>query len=136
MKAEATVTVEGISQTIAELTKYNVQLTKDIEALNKTWAKAVINVARSKVLQDTGGLKRSIKAKYFKKDGPAATVFPRGNAGSARHLVEYGTGPRVQRNGRYTGRMRAVPFMAPAQKSAEGPYAAEVLKLVNKDVVV
>lgn len=134
---KVTLEVDGIEPTIAELTKYNIQLTKDIDGANHRWARKVVSKARSLVPKRTQTLKKSIKAKYFNKDGPAATVFPRGRAGSARHLVEYGTGPRTQQSsGRYTGRMKATPYMEPAHKSVEGPYEAEIKGMVDKDVTV
>lgn len=134
---QVTVTVEGIPETITKMTKYSIELTNAIEKANKTWAKRIVKDARSRVPVKTGGLKKSIKARYFKKDGPAATVFPRGKAGSARHLVEYGTGPRTQKStGRYTGRMPAKPFMGPAEKNAERTYAEAIAALVGKDVTV
>jgi HK97 gp10 family phage protein len=34
--------------------------------------------------------------------------------GNHAHLVEFGTGPRRQKNGRFTGQMPAQPFMRPA----------------------
>lgn len=46
------------------------------------------------------------------------------------HLVEFGTGPRFQKNGRYVGRMPAQPFMRPAWDATK----AEVLKRISEEM--
>ena len=42
------------------------------------------------------------------------------------HLVEFGTGPRMQRNGKSTGAMPAQPFLRPAWDGAKGKLVDEL----------
>jgi HK97 gp10 family phage protein len=97
-------------------------------------------------LNDTGLLRKSLgrRIKVYRQSGiVVAIVGPRrgfkqeiGMSSSGKykgkpiyrnptryaHLVEFGTGPRVQKStGRSTGRMGARPFMRPALESSRGP---------------
>lgn len=54
------------------------------------------------------------------------TVFVGARTPNA-HLVEFGTGPRFTRSGRYAGRMPAKPFLRPAWDTNKG-RVLEILK--------
>src|SRR5690606_41294352 len=73
--------------------------------------------------------------KYF-DGGLSATVVPRKPKGSHRHLVEYGTKSRYTKKGQYRGKMPKIPFMAPAEKAAEGQYNKKLKEIVDRDKVV
>lgn len=131
--------IEGIEETIRAISKANFQKQKEFEVVVKKSTQRVNRYAKSNLSghQRTGNLRSSIKAKYFWKDGPASTVFPRGKKGAHRHLIEYGTKIRVQKKtGRNTGIVRAYPFMKPAHEKEEPRFIAEVKKVVDEDVTL
>lgn len=128
--------IKGIPETIRAMTQYNSVLYSAIDKLNHTTAKKIVKDAKTRVPIKTGGLKRSIKARYFRQEGPAATVYPRGKKGAARHLMEYGTKQRRTNSGANRGAIRARPFMRPAEKSQEIPYETSVKGVLFKDVII
>ncbi len=130
--------IEGIEKTIKALSKASVQKQKEFESVVKKSTQRVNKYAKANIgnHQKTGNLKNSIKAKYFWKDGPASTVFPRGTKGAHRHLVEYGTQLRRHKSGKSVGTMKAYPFMKSAHEKEEPRFIAEVKKVVDEDVIV
>ena len=132
-------TVEGLRETVDKLAKHSVQFYKDADKIVRRYARNVTADAKAAApVGETGNLRDAIKAKYFNKNAsPAATVYPRGTKGSHRHLVEYGTTPRTQKKtGRFTGRMKAQPYMGPAENKNEPQYIAEMTRLVNANVSI
>lgn len=129
------VTVENIEKTLRKLAKYSAGKEKEFNTVVQKYSKMIAKKAKSNIKHNvTGNLKASIKTKYFKKQGPAATVFPRGKKGNHRHLVEYGTKMRTQKKtGRKVGKMPAKPFMKPAHEAYENQYFLEIKKLVEKN---
>lgn len=131
------VTLENVEVTLRKMIQYSIDKEKQVDAIVKKYAKEVAARAKANApVGKTGNLKASIRPKYFTRQGPAATVFPRGKKGQHRHLVEYGTGRRTQKSGRSTGAMPAKPFVGPAHKSVESSYLSEIRKVVNKDDVI
>ena len=130
--------ITGIEETIKALSKASVQKQKEFEEVVRSSTKRVNRYAKSNLAgrQKTGNLRSSIRAKYFWKDGPASTVFPRGRKGAHRHLVEYGTGPRRHKSGKSVGSMKAYLFMRKAKKKEEPRFISEVKKVVDEDVIV
>lgn len=129
--------VEGIDKTIKKIWKYNDGVRENLKKVTKDSSRRVVKVASSRVrVGKTGNLKKSIRAKYFWKEGPASTIFPRGRKGAARHLVERGTKERFHKSGKRVGRMIAKPFMKPAADSEKGKYESNVKKVINKDVTI
>lgn len=131
--------VEGLQETVDKLAKHSVQFYEDADKIVRRYARSVTKDAKAAApVGETGNLRDAIKARYFNKNAsPAATVYPRGWKGSHRHLVEYGTAPRTQKTtGRFTGRVKAQPFMGPAEKKNEPQYMAEMTRLVNKNVSI
>lgn len=130
--------VQGVEETIKALSKASVQKQKEFETVVKKSTQRVNRYAKANLAshRKTGNLRSSIKAKYFWKDGPASTVFPRGRKGAHRHLVEYGTRSRQKKNGKSTGTMKEYPFMKPAHEKEEPRFIAEVKKVIDEDVTV
>ena len=130
--------VQGVEETIRALSKASVQKQKEFEVVVRKSTQRVNRYAKANVSnhQKTGNLRNSIRAKYFFKDGPASTVFPRGRKGAHRHLVEYGTEVRRHKNGKSVGRMKAYPFMKPAHEKEEPRFIEEVKKVVDENITV
>ena len=81
-------------------------------------AKSVARDARRLVPKDTGGLKKSIRVKTFKKVGVFGAYIKAGEKGK-EHIagfVELGTPGTTTRQGKNRTPIKAVPFMRPALK--------------------
>lgn len=137
------VTIEGQEVTVRAINMFDMETKQKIIKLVKETAKAVQKDARArapvsrrkKSRGKSGDLRRSIRPKYF-DGGLSATVVPRKPKGSHRHLVEYGTKSRYTKKGQYRGKMPKIPFMAPAEKAAEGQYNKKLKEIVDRDKVV
>jgi hypothetical protein len=55
------------------------------------------------------------------------TTFP---AGAQGHLIEFGTGPRYHKNGKYIGQVAAKPFLRPAWDATKH----RVLELISREL--
>jgi len=127
----------GCKDTVDKLWKYSENFFKAATRITKDAAKMVVTEGKARApVGKTGNLRKSIKAKYFFKDGPAATVMPRAKQAPHRHLVAYGTGPRAQKSGKSTGVMPGDKFMDGAETSANAYFNASIRSEVNKHVVV
>lgn len=115
----------GVDETIKGLKKISWQKQEQLDKIVKNSAKSIQKKARANVNVRTGNLRKSIKPKYFFKEGPAATVFPRGGKGRHRHFLEYGTKKMAKR-----------PFMKPATDTERPIYMGQVKKVVDEDHVV
>ncbi len=134
---ELGVTIEGKSKTISKLWKYSISFTEAATVITRNAAKMVVDIGRILAPEGpTGNLKKSIKAKYFWKLGPAATVMPRAKTAPHRHLVQYGTVERSHESGKSTGKMTSNRFMDGADKGADAYFQAAIAKEVNKHVVI
>lgn len=61
-----------------------------------------------------------------KKPGKAEVTYYVGfKPGRLAHLFEFGSGPRYQKNGRYTGQMPALPFARPAWEANKRQVLAD-----------
>lgn len=138
-----TVEIEGVGQTVRAINMYDMELKNDlIKHVNSTAkiiqssAKARAPVAKTPVSRGKkGDLKRSIRPKYF-DGGLSATVVPRKPKGSHRHLVEYGTSQRTTSDGANRGKMPKMPFMGPAESSAEAAYNAAIRRMIDRDETI
>lgn len=84
----------------------------------KSGAKAVARDARRLVPKDTGGLKKSIRVKTFKKVGVFGAYIKAGEK-DKEHIagfVELGTPGTTTRQGKSRTPIKAAPFMRPALK--------------------
>jgi HK97 gp10 family phage protein len=143
MSKNITVTVEGVGQTVRAIGMFDMKLRQDLINTIKNTAKTIQKtgkanapVAKTPVSRGApGDLKRSIRPRYFDQ-GLSATVVPRKPKGAHRHLVEYGTGQRSTRSGANRGKMPAMPFMGPAESSADAAYNSEIRRLLDRDETV
>ena len=94
--------------------------------------KPLIAAAKAKAPKADGDLIKSIGGIAGRGGGKGEQryVGPRRggpNKGYAGHLVEYGTGPRRQKDGTSTGSMPAQPFMRPAYEETK-EQIVEIIK--------
>lgn len=91
-----------------------------IEPMTRAAHQYALEFLRRRTVRRTGNLEDNI---VWDVRGTAGAVkaVSRGNVGggaSHAHLIEYGTGPRHQKNGRYTGAVAPRPFMRPGARKA------------------
>jgi len=107
-----------------------------VEPVMMEGAKVIAAAAKAKAPQGpTGNLKKGVKAKFLRQIGnyprSAAAAVDRKIAPHA-YIIEYGTKPRYQKSGRYTGIGPAIPFFRPAVDTNKGRIQDEVItKLGN-----
>jgi len=107
-----------------------------VEPVMMEGAKVVAAAAKARAPQGpTGNLKKGVKAKYLRQ----ISNYPRSAAAAVdrkiarhAHIIEYGTKPRYQKSGRYTGIGPAKPFFRPAVDTNREPVYRKVRdKLLN-----
>ena len=107
-----------------------------VEPVMMEGAKVIAAAAKAKAPQGpTGKLKKAVKAKMLKQIGnyprSAAAAVDRKIAPHA-FIIEYGTKPRYQKSGRYTGIGPAIPFFRPAVDANKGRIQHDIItKLGN-----
>jgi len=129
----STVRIEGVKELTRTLTNISPAEGRRIARRTVTSiARDVRDTARSRLdmvtSAGTGNLRRSLKSRQTRagKDEAAAQVYAdtsggRSGMGHHWHLVEYGTGPRVQSStGRRTGSMPATPYITPSVEEWRG----------------
>lgn len=98
-------------------------------------AKVVADEAKNQLRQrgavNTGELLKGIRVassslNTIRRSGAIAQIGVVKPHSRRAHLTEYGTGPRRQKNGRYTGRSPAKPFLRPAL-DIKGAAAIQVI---------
>ena len=112
----------------------NVKTPKLQKVIRKS-SQRIINTAKSLAPVDTGDLRDSIGF-ITAKDG---TNLDKALIGLIKEyynsylgvMVEYGTAPRIQSNGRYTGSLTPRPFMRPALDQNANAVTEEILKGVD-----
>lgn len=86
-------------------------------------AKPTVQAAKAAAPRQDGKLQKSIGVITSRsKTYPSVYAGPRvkgQNAGYHGHLVEFGTGPRRTKDGRFTGSMPAQPYMRPAYEQTK-----------------
>lgn len=115
------VKVLGVEETLKELRKYQADKINDFKKEVKECAKDVKKVAKSKAPVLTGDTKASISFKTF-DGGLSMKVYPKKPKGYKAHWHEYGT-----------MKMKATPFMTPAEIQAEPKFKAKMKILVSKE---
>ena len=129
--------IEGVNETVDRLWKYRDDFFVAAKKITKKAAQMVVKQGRVRAPQGpTGNLKASIRAKYFWKDGPAATVMPRAKKAPHRHLAQYGTVRRQTAKGKGTGIMPSNRFMDGADNGAKTYFVAAMKAEVDKHVVI
>lgn len=126
----------NVEQTLKKMAIYSDDIDRSFKGIVRDSAKSVTAKARSNVSRTvrTGRLRKSIKPKYFRKHGPQATVFPR--RVPYAHFIEYGTSKRFHRSGKAVGRVKPMPYMAPAERAERPQYEREIRKLVERVVII
>lgn len=146
------ISVDGISDTIGKISKFDVRLHDDIRKKIDEYAKKIQKKAKQYVPVKTGALKRSISIKkYF--NGMTAHVFPSddkirkamsssGKRQTYRHFIEYGTGTRYTkykhpRYGTFRGAISSgYRYMAKARMDYEDSFETSIRKIIDKKVVI
>lgn len=109
--------------------------TPKLQKVIRQSSQRIVNTAKSLAPVDTGDLRDSIGF-ITSKDN---TNLDKALIGLRREyhnaylgvMVEYGTAPRFQENGRYTGQIPARPFMRPALDQNANAVTDEILKGVD-----
>lgn len=70
----------------------------------------------------------------LEKPGPGRKVMFVGSGAPHAHLVEFGTAPRFQKNGRYTGIMPPDPFLRPAWDANRDEVLARLAETIREQI--
>jgi len=133
--ADNIVTLHGLDDLEKLLKKFTGKTQRRIDLNAKSaMARVVAKEAKSRVPSRTGGLRGSITVKRPRRGGTVKIGFKRPDSGKA-HLVEFGTAPRVQKNGGSTGRVAAQPFMRPAIDATQTEAFAKYGKIMLNGLV-
>lgn len=136
MSNEVTVSIEGIPElqkTLNEMVK--VLGPERVEPVLLKGAKTIQGSVKEKAPKGkTGNLIKDIKVKQLPKigDSPKSAIVK--STSPADHLVEFGTKPRRQKNGRYTGSMPAKPFFRPAVDANKEPVLRQIAEDLKAQV--
>lgn len=92
-------------------------------------------------MEATGGDRAAARAALrdaYAREGGAVAALVLGPdlaaGGSVAHLVEFGTGPRYQANGRYVGEMPAQPFLRPAFDQEAQPTVDRLKPILGREI--
>lgn len=97
-------------------------------------AARIRDAARQLAPVKTGALRKGIRAsrrvqrRYGQVTATVKTHAPHS------HLVEYGTAPRYQEDGRYTGHINARPFMRPAWESTRRGAVERIMAELRRQI--
>lgn len=137
--------VEGVSDTLHSIGKYEFEMQEQISKKVDKYAKLIKKSAKANAPKLTGALQKSITIKKF-FNGTAAHIFPSdkkmgGSKQTYRHFQEYGTGDRWTRQphpiyGTYRGSAPAKHYMRNARTQYESAFEGEMAIIVKKKVVV
>ena len=134
MSDEVTVEVEGLPELLTQLNDLVKHLNpSEVEPILMDRGKELYQAVKDKAPVKSGNLKRNIKIKQLDRIGSnPKSVLVRSYAKHSQ-IVEFGTKPRRQKNGRYTGSMPATPFFRPAVDSRKERVIEEIVQdLENK----
>lgn len=74
----------------------------------------------------------------YRAEGGAVATMALGpdilDGGSVAHLVEFGTGPRYHKNGKFVGEMPPDPFLRPAFEQEGGPTIARLRPILAAEI--
>lgn len=101
-------------------------------------ARPTVNAAKAFVPKREKKLERSIGVITSRsRTYPSVYAGPRvkgSHEGFHGHLVEFGTGPRVRKDGSYAGQMPAQPYMRPAYEQTKGQAVSLASNLVSRQM--
>lgn len=147
------VRVEGLAELEREMEALSQRMGR--AALRRAMKKAaepLVEAARAAAPRDRGGLAASVgmggrlnrnqarqHRKAFADDRASIELFvgasyAKGRGGRHAHLVEFGTGNRFQRNGRFVGRMPARPWLRPAWDANRDRLLADLRRHLWEEV--
>lgn len=111
--------VTGIEDTIKALRAVGASIEgKELQNVMRNEGRKVIATAKAMAPVDSGDLRDSIGFITSKDDKYKSTVLIGTRRNYYNHylgvMYEFGTAPRIQKNGRYTGTIEPRPFMRPA----------------------
>lgn len=111
--------VTGIEDTIKALKAVGASIEgKELQNVMRNEGRKVITTAKAMAPVDSGDLRDSIGFITSKDDKYKSTVLIGTRRNYYNHylgvMYEFGTAPRIQKNGRYTGTIEPRPFMRPA----------------------
>lgn len=116
------VDIKGMGELVGKLNKMNQMAAVRVEEQVKKSAGKIRKSMKARVRIDTGGLKKSIKAKYS-KDKLSASIGPQGKGAWKAHFTEWGT-----------VHSSAEPFATPAWEENKNDYIDGMKKALNKVV--
>lgn len=128
---KASVKLIGFDEAVKKLQQYAVDKVEGVKSITEQAAKAVKNNAVSNAPVRTGRLRDSLDDEIL-DGGLSGRVRAQHPKGAHAHLVEFGTGPRRQKNGMSTGSAPAQPFLFPAWESERPKYISELTKELRK----
>jgi len=73
-------------------------------------------------------------AQSLEKPGRGRKVMFVGSTAPHAHLVEFGTGPRYQANGKYVGIMTPDPFLRPAWDANKDEVLANLATAIREEI--
>lgn len=79
-------------------------------------------------------IKASQRSQSLEQPGSGRKVMYVGATAPHAHLVEFGTGPRYQANGKYVGIMPPDPFMRPAWDANKDQVLATLAQAVREEI--
>lgn len=120
------VKIKGLDKAIRDIEKYSLKTQEGIRKQTDQAASRVLTKATNRA-QSTR-IKNSMGKEIHDK-GFTARVFA---SNPLAVLFEFGTGPRYQNNGRYTGMMRARPFLFPSWEEERNNYIKALGKELKK----
>lgn len=142
--------VEGISDTLHGVKKYDFDTHEKIRKKIDEYAKKIKRSAQQNTPVRTGALRKSITAKKY-HNGLSAHIFPsddkirkamtNGKRQTYRHFVEYGVGTRYTKYhhpifGTFRGSYEGRGYMAKARREHGGSFENDMRNIVDRKVVI
>jgi HK97 gp10 family phage protein len=129
--------IKGMDEAIKALDAVGVDIkSKELQNVLQDSAQPIIDTAKSLAPEQTGDLKNSIGFITSKDSANLDKVLIGLRSSHYNHylgvMFEYGTAPRIQKNGRYTGSLTPRPFMRPALDQHANSVTDKVINGVDK----
>jgi HK97 gp10 family phage protein len=129
--------MDGLAEILSALEKMGVDVKSEkLQNMIKKESQCIIDTAKSLAPADTGNMRNSIGfiTKMDKDNRERVLIGLNGNY--YNHylgiMFEYGTNPRIQENGRYTGSLAARPFIRPAVDQNRTRVTEGIMKGVDQ----
>lgn len=129
--------MDGLAEVISALEAIGVDVkSKKLQDIIRKESQCIIDTAQNLAPKDTGNMAKSIMfiTKLDKQNREKVLIGL--NRNYYNHYLgvmwEYGTAPRIQSNGRYTGSLAPRPFMRPALDQNKNKVTEGIIKGVDK----